>query len=1242
MTSDFVEDPHVKADTAENGTSQEANGKADANGELSEEAMAELNAVVDEQTFTLNIALPHNLGKIKLLVHAHTSVHDIRQHIFDSPEAHFYTCFYFAFNGKRLNDLTDLADIEGFTPESELQLVEDVYNDREVRVHVIRLRELLTNFQPPIPTLGLDQAISYLPAVGGDVDLLGGLAVAPEKKKNKKSASGKSKQDTSGQTAFQQYSFDPADHQSISGLLPDADEQLEPCLYNLALSSWNPPPYHRRMAGDILYLTVTTLEKETVHITCSASGFYVNQSTGKDFDPTPRPKSCHNHTLPATLSRLSPLFALKYARLQDAVGKRHPYEYIMTATPSYPWLVRPRQHSSDSGRIVDFCLNSAEALEGFVSRDWNEDLQTARELPGSTPQERVQRDSAIAKAHADFVEAASRGVVSIINGSVPSMNPMDPLPQQMYLHNNIFFSQQSSDQFDQVGGKAASHAAVSKDVDGVQLVANLEVEGLHTLGTAVVDYKGHRIVAQTIIPGIFKKAPGADGSIEYGSVDSGKVVRSESGFHGVAEKVAAPLHLAEHEVEDGEGKVHKLWTSVESKGIKGDDGRRYLLDLYRVTPVDIMFQEEVEKEAETNPYPHKMTLLRIEMVDYFYEYKLREWLKNQKANKEAEGKAEGEKEGEKEGESEGTEEEKEDGKEANGTSSTASPETNTPAENSTETPTPKFHLTLNPDVFTPLKLHGTPESIKEQEDTVREASNFLNTNGISRLVVDLVDNSSNVPVDGEGLTGCFHRHGVNMRYLGNVAIFFEQYGELSARYFKALCTQEMVARAAKHILRELLEATPGYLVGDCVSHFLNCLFAGEDKSVGYECSSIHKKLATTSTPYANLTPSTLHAQIRAETKKRFRYEVQEDFYLQRRIPTLRSICLKVGIQLGMREYQWDGGVEGRIFRSEDVVNLYPVVKSGEPRAAFAEEALEHGRISLAQNERATGVELLKEAASIYEQIYGPIHPDTARPYQSLAMLSHQERDFESAKAWQRKALLVRERTGGFDDADTLQQYMNLAYFEYSSGNPHLGLKYMHHAMKLWEVSIAGGMHTDSASAYANIAAMLENLKDHASAVKFYEKAAEINETLLGKDNMMTILSRESLVKGYFLSGEYRKALGVQKGVYNYYREHLGEDVERTKEAGVILGTLTQQAVMGARKEKMDAAEKVKAKKPSTRNKQAAAAAAAAAGGGVSGGSSPGSGTEDVRSIEQLLKFIGEPAGVVGSAVGKKKRGGVGL
>jgi protein TIF31 len=83
---------------------------------------------------------------------------------------------------------------------------------------------------------------------------------------------------------------------------------------------------------------------------------------------------------------------------------------------------------------------------------------------------------------------------------------------------------------------------------------------------------------------------------------------------------------------------------LETKGLLGADGRRYILDLYRLNPVDIEFQE---KEATEQPdgdnklpaYPHKMTLLRPELMAIYWEQKLREWVK-EKSGKTEESKTE--------------------------------------------------------------------------------------------------------------------------------------------------------------------------------------------------------------------------------------------------------------------------------------------------------------------------------------------------------------------------------------------------------------------------------------------------------------------------------------------------------------------------------------------------------------------------------------------------------------------------
>ena len=44
----------------------------------------------------------------------------------------------------------------------------------------------------------------------------------------------------------------------------------------------------------------------------------------------------------------------------------------------------------------------------------------------------------------------------------------------------------------------------SNDLKGVKAYASVDVEGVYTLGTVVVDYRGYRVTAQSIIPGMCK------------------------------------------------------------------------------------------------------------------------------------------------------------------------------------------------------------------------------------------------------------------------------------------------------------------------------------------------------------------------------------------------------------------------------------------------------------------------------------------------------------------------------------------------------------------------------------------------------------------------------------------------------------------------------------------------------------------------------------------------------------------
>ncbi len=90
-----------------------------------------------------------------------------------------------------------------------------------------------------------------------------------------------------------------------------------------------------------------------------------------------------------------------------------------------------------------------------------------------------------------------------------------------------------------------------------------DVKGLYTLATVLVDYRGYRVVAQSIIPGILQREQTSN--VVYGSIDNGKTIASDPSFHELLVKAGKQLHLAEHTVKDGENKEFKLCAPIESK-----------------------------------------------------------------------------------------------------------------------------------------------------------------------------------------------------------------------------------------------------------------------------------------------------------------------------------------------------------------------------------------------------------------------------------------------------------------------------------------------------------------------------------------------------------------------------------------------------------------------------------------------------------------------------------------------------
>ncbi len=1129
------------------------------------------------------------------------------------------------------------------------------------------------------------------------------------------------------------FDFDaPADQSAILPRSSADDVPAPKTVKALQISPWNPPPAHLRQKGHLLYLIVTTNEGEQFQVTSHVGGFYVNKSSNSKFDPSPRPspKGVAAHSLLTLIDELSPSFSANFAKLLEYNSRRDPLStfQITNALPVAPWLV-PAQpsasctHTSDITRTQEaYLIAGSESVENL--RDWNEEIQSARELPREAVQDRIFRERLISKVFADYTDAATRGALLVASGEVAPLNPTEGRDAQIYVYNNVFFSfgADGVGTFTSEGGDEAARVATGKDVAGVRRVNQLDIDGLYSPGTVVVDYLGKRIVGQSLVPGIFKQREPGENQIDYGAVDGKEVVAADERFVKPFSKLSQALNVKRHAVWDKDGKRVELEGSVETKGLMGTDGRKYVLDLYRITPLDISWQEEGEaaEKAGESPYPHRMTVLRPELIDIYSRVKMREWLdvelaKRSKAKAEAEASAaEGKEEDAEKQETEApsnADEAKEENKDA--VAAEAEPK---PLENRIDVS--DFKFSLNPDVFSG-QVPQTDEEKEEMvtdEQGVRAVCEHLHKVAIPSLISDLNESEITFPMDGKSLSTLLHKRGINIRYLGRIAELSGGQQRLQCLY--DVCLREMVSRAFKHASAKYLRYLPLPLSSACMSHLLNCLLGASfnPKPTADVDASIRSLYDDADFAFEKVTPESLRADIESEATRRFRYTLPSGWHTEIRghLQLLREVSLKLGLQILSRKYVFtsedaeaaakegqNGASNGTVtngaaatngaansegakkkkkkavrdtspssidsdakaassraahtFSADDIINIVPVVKDSAPRSSLAEEALEAGKISLSQNQKKIGQELLLESLSLHEQIYGILHPEVAHAYNTLSMLYYQMDEKDAAVELARKAIIVSERVTGVDSQETLLDYLNLALFLHQQGKSALALAYAKHALRLWRV-MYGPDHPDVITTMNNAAVMLQSMKAYHESRRWFEESLRVSEQVFGRTSLNSATLLFQLAQALALDQDSKAAVHRMRESYNIFLNELGADDKNTKEAESWLETLTQNAVSIAKHAKDVEARRLRTGIRFTTRGAAAGSvvpgagvsSAAVAGTALANGKAATAASEaggkpsiDSRSIDELLRFIegtdGKKKSTSGGGSGGKKR-----
>ncbi|KAL4906046.1 hypothetical protein BDW74DRAFT_151122 [Aspergillus multicolor] len=1210
--------------------------------------------------FQISVKLPHEPYKIQVMVSSQEQVQDVRQSIVESPGTFQYTCFHLEFNGRRINDFVELSEVPGLQADSEIVLVEDPYTEKDARMHVIRMREMLGAAGDRVDTLnGVNAGLSLHDSIASQV---GGEKSEKDHSLAKYEISGTS---------------------SLKTILPRSEAPAPKTVKSISLSPWNPPPYHLRQKGHLLYLQVTTNEGEQFQVTSHVSGFFVNKCSNSKFDPFPKtvPKKGSAHSLLNLISQLSPSFESAFKELQESNNEKDllttfPFQ---NSIPCSPWLVAPptsnvNAHQPDITRSQEnYLISGVDNAETL--RDWNEEFQTTKELPRETVQDRVFRERLTSKLFADYNEAAARGAVLVARGEVAPLNPTEAQDAQIFVYNNIFYSfgADGVGTFASEGGDEAARVAVGKDVLGIKAVNQLDINGLFTPGTIVVDYMGKRIVGQSIVPGIFKQREPGEHQIDYGGVEGKDVVATHPDFVSVFEKLSKALRIKKHAVWDKENQRHDLEGSVETKGLLGTDGRKYVLDLYRVTPLDVEWNEEEGSDA----YPHRMAVLRLELVESYWRSKMSQYVK---AEVERRRSAKAEETPEKEKSSEATES-KEEGKEEE------SEEKSEEALDQERVDISGFSLALNPDVFSGQvpQTDEEKEQWAQDEKEVRDACDFLRSKVMPELVQDLHDGDVGFPMDGQSLSQLLHKRGINIRYLGKLANLAKEKGS-RLEALSTLLVQEMVARAFKHIANKHLRNVPAPFAASCIAHLLNCLI-GADVNATPRAeidSSLREIYPEGDFSFEKITPEALRAEIEKQVILRYRFTLEPQWFNSlRHLQLLRDVAIKLGLQLGARDFaftkaqaeglkkilpvangvngagQDEGSRKGKkknkngdsgsparaaavekatvTFTPDDIVNIVPLVKDASPRSSLAEEALEAGRISLMQNQKQLGQELILESLSLHEQIYGILHPEVAKLYHQLSMLYYQTDEKDAAVELARKAVIVTERTLGVDSADTILSYLNLSLFEHASGNTKVALAYIKHAMDLWKI-IFGANHPDSITTMNNAAVMLQHLKQYTDSRKWFEASLSVCESLFGKQSINTATILFQLAQALALDQDSKAAVSKMRDAYNIFLSQLGPEDRNTKEAETWLEQLTQNAVSIAKHAKDIQARRLRRINMGTRTlgtqiqPQVGQSAA-----DVSAPSQASKSGMDSRNIDELLKFIEGGDASSSSRTKQKKR-----
>ena len=709
---------------------------------------------------------------------------------------------------------------------------------------------------------------------------------------------------------------------------------------------------------------------------------------------------------------------------------------------------------------------------------------------------------------------------------------MDQEQQHVFVYNQIFFSFaiDSKETFKDVSSTDSnpSYTATNHDILGLRSLQVIDIDGLHIIATCHVNYKGYRVIAQSIIPGILTNTDQSS-LTEYGSVDDGASIYTNEEFTEIMKNLCEHLSIKEAKILDGEEKEHQIFGSIDIKGIRGTDRRKYLLDLVRLTPRDTNYLGKNFTSCIVRP-----ELVRIFQKTRDLEYATKKLTEEGEANEEIKEEKKDEK-----NYFDMNDEEKKQAIEKRNKENEQKKQKHIDRLKKFDKfmkEAPKFSYNLN--VFTNAKM--VTGDYKDDEKSVRELGNFINDSVIPK-VIKMFELGDNVPTDSESLSDFLHSQGLNVRYLGKIA---ETIGKEKLPHIRALIERSIISRCATKIINEMMINCASTKLSKFLCHILNILLApsqlieklnsdelieepkkeevkqqkhkpqeqnepsgkGKNKNKQNKNKKKNKvkngEMNGTSTQdekklfeikflsnknfkhmlddnknskLLKLKPKDFYNKITLLAKKRYNYELDPELInlefrktYKNKISFLRELCTKLGLKIHSRDYQFqEQSTDDNANKKNDQPQILP----------FTEADI---------------VEMIPTIKNVDIVNYD------YKNFISNAKSAMKEGYYEQAFEFLNQAININLQIAGPINKEAATCLSNLAQIHFKFGDYNQALQLQTKCVVLSE-KIFGKIHSQTAQAYANLA-QITTITNYPNAFEYMSRALYIYEIVCGENH----------------------------------------------------------------------------------------------------------------------------------------------